>query len=1252
MPGQKTKLRTASDVLSRLRWSAEEDCTSVMMGYDDRINGPMEKCVDDYKPIDEGGDIPEHRIQYFRKVETGASMDQTIVWDREGRVDRIFGSGNGARAPVAPATVQRATDAIINMKRLADENEIRKQERAKRRARRLRERKSHPTSGGIGQPEHAVAPRPGETGVMDDRHKWSAVASYVFSASESAWVKYTATKSRSDEVSVDKSSKLQVVTWNVLFDKFLDEIVLWDGDSSDERWVLAIRYLSETNADIIGLQEVTPRFAELLCGSPWVQSNYSVSTCPRDYSTVDPHGNMFLWKRERLQTISFDFGLALLGDGHRNRSIVACLQRLEDPKSVFICGNVHLPADATSDEGENLSRAIARKRELNTVLAKMQVMEESLALGTGKMVCAPIVLGDFNTDAKTFELEDGCFAGSSLQRGIRFDGFFADAWTIACRGQPGHTSDPDNNPRAAISKKGPRRIDRIFAGLDSLEEEGRGLRLSPVEGRLIGTSADDEGTVPPSDHYGLSVVFDVQRKAALARRDQYRNAWAATAVPSTDTLLALKLETPNLNMALFDPDSSLPVTHITLLNGFAELSSAESRTLALQTVTDAVKTVLASTNECAVPFNKDALSVFEHRSSASLVCVPDYGCKEGQWLQILYDVLRGAFRRCDEQEIRFQEGWTPHGKPYLSPSAVCLLRQTNKRASLTTEFLPPVVTLKRFGTADAARTDANNMRSDGSWISMLLRAEAVVVYQRDPIDRKYYAVSAVPLVLAPPNPLTCRAKVFLRDAATSLSGHFSFASAPFLSNIERVCHATIESQSQGQLQAVLRAYGSGAFNASLPSISDVDVVVEIRAKTLCDGSKADQPVSRLSSSAFLQNIGLRLKSIHPRAKMRMRVAGAAGVALHFLTIKLEKGAPSVDLIVSLKKANGEPAGISGAAANDSIDDCRLVLDGIHAQTSSLQLPLDVVEVFEGALRLCKLWAFRRQIYGAPLGFLGGGGWAVLLARTMCDGLREGALRLADTAAGGEVLSVEGAAIHVLSHFFEIMERSWKNSVVIGFPPGENGTLGPAESSLDEETAEKVLARGTMAVLAPASGGNFARNLTRSTAQTILQEFRRAAIILENSKKDGPSDLEIVFRPISQHEILAGASSVLTIEIDTEGLAACSGSPPLPEVKAWASCQMLRVLVALEKELGDATLIRPLSRPVRAGRVLFFVIRVNTPEAAISGFVQKLWGDIEFDLQGFLDEAGGGIKAGCFQMRCLASPQFASSVEANKQVSGK
>jgi hypothetical protein len=117
----KCKLRTASEVISRLKWSYDEtaNAQNTIMGYDCRINGPLEKCVDDYNRINDGGDIPEHRIQYFRL--NRLPLKESMLWDRLGRVDRLFGSGAGTEAPISPITLQNAAGAIEAMKRLEEE---------------------------------------------------------------------------------------------------------------------------------------------------------------------------------------------------------------------------------------------------------------------------------------------------------------------------------------------------------------------------------------------------------------------------------------------------------------------------------------------------------------------------------------------------------------------------------------------------------------------------------------------------------------------------------------------------------------------------------------------------------------------------------------------------------------------------------------------------------------------------------------------------------------------------------------------------------------------------------------------------------------------------------------------------------------------------------------------------------------------------------------------------------------------------
>lgn len=53
------------------------------MGYLDRFRGMLEIPLLEFIP---GGDVPWHRVYYFKK-------GREVMWDRNTRLDRIFGSG-------------------------------------------------------------------------------------------------------------------------------------------------------------------------------------------------------------------------------------------------------------------------------------------------------------------------------------------------------------------------------------------------------------------------------------------------------------------------------------------------------------------------------------------------------------------------------------------------------------------------------------------------------------------------------------------------------------------------------------------------------------------------------------------------------------------------------------------------------------------------------------------------------------------------------------------------------------------------------------------------------------------------------------------------------------------------------------------------------------------------------------------------------------------------------------------------------
>ncbi len=69
---KKNKLRTSEDVYGHLKWDTSFTQDDVIIGYKDRFRGMMEINYSDFTP---GGDIPYHRIFYFRNAEG-------YMWDR------------------------------------------------------------------------------------------------------------------------------------------------------------------------------------------------------------------------------------------------------------------------------------------------------------------------------------------------------------------------------------------------------------------------------------------------------------------------------------------------------------------------------------------------------------------------------------------------------------------------------------------------------------------------------------------------------------------------------------------------------------------------------------------------------------------------------------------------------------------------------------------------------------------------------------------------------------------------------------------------------------------------------------------------------------------------------------------------------------------------------------------------------------------------------------------------------------------
>ena len=91
---KKGSMRTAADVISRVRWDPDLPTEKFTIGYLDRFVGIIEKPFSAFSWEDLATvapnvlAVPEHRIQYFKYLDE-------IVWDKAKQFDNVFGSRGG-----------------------------------------------------------------------------------------------------------------------------------------------------------------------------------------------------------------------------------------------------------------------------------------------------------------------------------------------------------------------------------------------------------------------------------------------------------------------------------------------------------------------------------------------------------------------------------------------------------------------------------------------------------------------------------------------------------------------------------------------------------------------------------------------------------------------------------------------------------------------------------------------------------------------------------------------------------------------------------------------------------------------------------------------------------------------------------------------------------------------------------------------------------------------------------------------------
>ena len=89
---QKVKLRSSLDVFHRLQHdpTLPFNTNDVIIGFSD-FDFISTKSFADWRLIENGGDIPMQRIEFFK-------LKNIVLWDRQSRLDRLFGSGNTTKS--------------------------------------------------------------------------------------------------------------------------------------------------------------------------------------------------------------------------------------------------------------------------------------------------------------------------------------------------------------------------------------------------------------------------------------------------------------------------------------------------------------------------------------------------------------------------------------------------------------------------------------------------------------------------------------------------------------------------------------------------------------------------------------------------------------------------------------------------------------------------------------------------------------------------------------------------------------------------------------------------------------------------------------------------------------------------------------------------------------------------------------------------------------------------------------------------
>ncbi|MEQ8465042.1 poly(A) polymerase [Coleofasciculus sp. E1-EBD-02] len=387
---------------------------------------------------------------------------------------------------------------------------------------------------------------------------------------------------------------LTIASFNVLCDRYEQERI-----QTAQRLPVIVEHLRRCDADIIALQEATPPLLDVLLEQDWVHS-YTISESPAG-QTLKPYGLLLLSR--------LPFTLVEHQYSAHKRVLVGTWEI--NGRSLHLAV-VHL----TSNRAHNALEVRAHQRSV--LLNYLKTLP-----GDG------FIVGDFNS------------RGDEQEEELSQSGF-VDVWTLLHPDDPGYTFNPERNPLAKLmSLRGEAaRFDRIL----QRSEDGRWMPRS-MELFACEPVPDTQGTLYPSDHFGIRAVLDYSTSTTAALQaipPVYRSA--VVVIPSAEVLPAIQAIRRRYDRRF---DRWMP--HINLLYGFVPEEYFEE-------AAQAIALTLAQWQPFEVTLT--SFETFKHRSSCTAWLRPVPQPPDA--LYQLQVVLQQLFPQCDEQSKKSAAGFTPH----------------------------------------------------------------------------------------------------------------------------------------------------------------------------------------------------------------------------------------------------------------------------------------------------------------------------------------------------------------------------------------------------------------------------------------------------------------------------------------------------------------------------------------------------------------------------------------------------------------